>query len=181
MSWFVNSDEAIATDRLILEPLTDDHADEMVAVLADPDLYTVIGGTPPTLQRLRERYRQLAVGRSDDGTQQWLNWIVRVRDDHGAPGGAVGTVQATVMAEGARAEVAWIIGTPWQGQGIGSEAARALVDWLSRSGIRYLTAHVHPGHPASQAVARRAGLVATDDYDDGEQRWILGAPPDTAG
>ncbi len=168
----LNSNECITTDRLVLEPLRVDHAEHMVAVLADPALYTVIGGTPPTLEVLRRRYGLMAVGHSEDGSQQWLNWIVRER---GAPGRLVGTVQATVTDEGARAEVAWIIGVPWQGRGLGSEASRAMVEWLGRSGVTSVIAHVHPDHPASQAVARRAGLVPTDAYWDGEQRWVGGA------
>jgi RimJ/RimL family protein N-acetyltransferase len=35
-------------------------------------------------------------------------------------------------------EIAWVVGTPWQGRGIATEVARGLVDWLSRvtDGIR---------------------------------------------
>jgi hypothetical protein len=35
------------TERLTLEPLRPEHADEMVAVLGDPALYEFTGGTPP--------------------------------------------------------------------------------------------------------------------------------------
>ena len=39
--------EPIPTSRLDLVPLRAGHADEMVTVLADADLYTFIGGSPP--------------------------------------------------------------------------------------------------------------------------------------
>jgi hypothetical protein len=48
--------DVIQTDRLRLTPLTVQDADAMVDVLADPELYTFIGGQPPTLEELRERY-----------------------------------------------------------------------------------------------------------------------------
>jgi RimJ/RimL family protein N-acetyltransferase len=76
---------------------------------------------------------------------------------------------------GTRVEVAWIVGLPWQGQGY-AEAARAVVHWLTEGGIGYITAHVHPEHAASAAVARKAGLRATDAIYDGERRWALDRP-----
>ena len=157
----------LATPRLDLDPLKVEHADEMVGVLCDPALYGFIGGEPPTLDALRAQYRRLAAGRSANGAEEWHNWTVRRRSD----GVAVGTVQATIVSDRAAADVAWMTGLPWQGQGYAAEAARALVDWLRDRGIRTVTAHVHPEHLASAAVARRAGLSATAEIEDGEQVW----------
>ena len=160
--------ETITTARLILEPLRAEHADEMFGVLADEALHEFTTGRPATLDQLRARYRRLATGRSPDGAESWLNWIVR------RAGIAGGTVQATLVPDrptGWRAIIAWVVGTPWQRQGIASEAARGLVDWLESHGARSISAHVHPQHEASQRVARRAGLVATLEVVDGEQVW----------
>lgn len=164
--------QQITTPRTLLAPITIEDADEMAGVLAGRELYAFIGGQPPSLEQLRARYAKLVVGHSDDGLQDWYNWVVRTQAD----GRAVGTIQATVMSEGIRAEVAWIIGLPWQGQGYASEAAQAVVHWLTEGGIGYVTAHVHPEHAASAAVAREAGLSATDAIYDGERRWALGWP-----
>ncbi|MGH3905400.1 MAG: GNAT family N-acetyltransferase [Pseudonocardiaceae bacterium] len=172
MSRLQTTDQRITTSRTVLTPITVADAEDMAGVLAGPELYTFIGGQPPSAEQLRARYAKLVVGHSEDGTQDWYNWVVRTQVE----GRAVGTVQATVMSEGTRAEIAWIIGLPWQGQGYGSEAARAVVLWLTEGGIGYVTAHVHPEHPASAAVARRAGLSATDAIYDGERRWALGRP-----
>lgn len=155
--------------RLDLVPLVPADAPEMVDVLADPALYAFIGGEPPSLPDLRRRYRRLAVGGSADGQQAWHNWIVRLAAD----GRAVGTVQATVSRARLAAEIAWVIGAPWQGVGYASEAARALVAWLTGTGIATIVAHVHPSHAASATVARRAGLMPTDEIEDGEQLWRL--------
>jgi RimJ/RimL family protein N-acetyltransferase len=88
---------------------------------------------------------------------------------------AVGTVQATVSSENDRltAHVAWVIGVTWQGQGIASEAARTLVDWLRQQDVHDIAAHIHPSHRASERVAARAGFVPTDDAVDGERVWRL--------
>jgi RimJ/RimL family protein N-acetyltransferase len=103
----------------------------------------------------------------------WHNWIVRLR----AQGSAVGFVQATVTRD--TADVAWLIGVPWQRQRIAVEAASAVCDWLSTQGVRRLTAHIHPDHVASAKVARRLGMVATGDLDTG-RRADLDRPALTA-
>jgi RimJ/RimL family protein N-acetyltransferase len=160
------SGDRIVTARLELLPLAVGDAEEMVAVLGDERLYAFTGGGPPKLDELRARYARLVVGCSADGTEQWRNWIARLRD-----GRAVGTVQATITAAGRAAEVAWVIGVAWQRQGLAAEAARGLVAWLEAGGVQTITAHVHPDHHASAAVAARAGLAATGEVHDGERVW----------
>lgn len=62
-------------------------------------------------------------------------------------------MQATLTDDGRVAEVAWVIGTEWQGRGIAREAAEALVALLLEHGAHTIVAHVHPDHTASAAVA----------------------------
>lgn len=156
----------ITTDRLDLLPLAVEHAGEMAEVLADPALHTFTGGTPLTPEALRARYHRLVAGSSDPAVR-WLNWVIRLRDEERLSG----TVQATVAD--ATAEIAWVVGTPWQGRGIAREAARGLVTWLRTQRVHTVIAHVHPDHHASAAVAASAGLTATGEVHDGEVRWIL--------
>lgn len=59
----------LTTERLDLDPLRLEDADEMVDMLGDERLYAFIGGRPPTLDHLRSRYRRLAVGSSADRTE----------------------------------------------------------------------------------------------------------------
>ncbi|MFF7869118.1 GNAT family N-acetyltransferase [Streptomyces qaidamensis] len=160
--------QVISTRRLDLLPLRVEHAEEMAAVLSDPALHTFIGGTPDTPQALRSRYQRITAG-SPDPAVSWLNWVIRLRDESCL----TGTVQATVgpSGHGTVAEVAWVVGTPWQGRGIAVEAARGLVDWLGRQAVHAVAAHIHPGHRASAAVATAAGLTPTDERHDGEVRW----------
>ncbi|MEU8971992.1 GNAT family N-acetyltransferase [Streptomyces monashensis] len=159
---------AISTARLDLLPLRVGHADEMAGVLSDPALHTFIGGTPDTPQALRSRYQRLTAG-SPDPAVSWLNWVILLRDESCL----TGTVQATVRPceHGLTAEIAWVVGTPWQGRGIASEAARGLVDRLGRLPVHTVVAHIHPGHRASAAVATAAGLAPTGTWHDGEVRW----------
>lgn len=155
--------EAIRTARLFLTPLEPKDAVEMVGVLSDPTLYTFTGGVPPTLGELKERYRRQSAGcpRPDE---IWHNWILRL------DGGAIGLVQATVKDGGA--DLAWVVGTPWQGVGYATEAAVAMREWLAADGVASFSAHIHPDHTASNGVAIRLGLANTGEIDDeGELIW----------
>ena len=155
--------EPLRTSRLTLTPLAVADAREMVDVLADPALYTFTGGEAPTLAQLEDRYRYQSAGSLRIG-EIWHNWILRL------DGTAIGFVQATV--EGASAELAWVVGTPWQGSGFGTEASRAVRDWLADHGTTRFSAHIHPDHRASGAIATRLGLQPTGRLDDdGEMVW----------
>ncbi|MET7985496.1 GNAT family N-acetyltransferase [Streptomyces sp. NPDC005281] len=163
--------EPSATARLELLPLRVEHAGEMAGVLSDPALHAFIGGAPHTPEALRARYERLVAGSPDPGVL-WCNWVLRER----TTGSLVGTVQATVSA--GTAEVAWVVGTPWQGRGYATEAARSLVGhMLAAFPGRTVVAHVHPAHHASAAVAATAGLTATGELQDGEVRWELTPHP----
>ena len=146
----------------------------MVGVLSDPRLYTYTGGSPPTLAALRARYERLARG-SPDPAVTWCNWVIELS----AADQLAGTVQATIgtRADGLVAEIAWVVGTPWQGQGIATEAAKALIAWLARQPVRAVIAHIHPDNRASAGVAAAAGLTPTREWQEGEQRWRLTITP----
>jgi RimJ/RimL family protein N-acetyltransferase len=112
------------------------------------------------------RYRAWVEG-SPRADESWLNWVVRL----GAGGPAIGHLQATVVDEGRIADIAWLIGTASQGRGYASEAARALVRWLERSGVAEITAHIPADHAASGRVAAAAGLGPTAEVEGGEVVW----------
>jgi len=137
----------------------------MVDVLAATDLYSFTGGEPPSIDELRARYRAQIKGPAG-GDERWLNWIVVQRKDSRL----VGFVQATIAGE--LADVSWLIGVSYQGQGFAAEAAKAMFDSLIGEGIKTITAHIHPGHIASQHVAAKIDLTNTEMVDvDGEGVW----------
>jgi RimJ/RimL family protein N-acetyltransferase len=159
----------LESERLVLDPLRPEHADELAPVLDDISLHRFIGGEPGGAEELRARFERQVVGRSPDGRERWLNWTVRERSS----GGAVGTMQATVTSEGRPvvAELAWVIGASRQRQGFAKEAAELVASWLRARRVLCLRAHIHPGHDASIAVARSIGLRPTDVMKDGELLW----------
>jgi RimJ/RimL family protein N-acetyltransferase len=164
----------VEAERLLLEPLHPDHAREAAITFADPALHRHIGGAPMSEPDLRDRYRRLAAGHSPDGSEQWLNWMVRTTSD----GALVGTVQATVeLVDGIRsASLAWVTGTAHQGRGFAKEAAGAALAYLRGREVDRFTAHIHPENLPSEQVARFLGLEPRDTWSDGERLWSDDAP-----
>ena len=173
----------LRTDRLDLEPVSPAHADEMVDLLADRRLYAFYDDeASPTLDELRLRYARQAAGLSPDGLEVWHTWIVRER----ASGSACGFVQATVRVDDTGrsvAELAWVVGSAYQGRGYAREAAAGVHDAVTGPGsvsgddVDITIAHIAPGHTASESVARAIGLELTAEIHDGERRWQSAADP----
>jgi RimJ/RimL family protein N-acetyltransferase len=88
---------------------------------------------------------------------------------------AAGMLQAVFADDGRSAELAWAVGVTWQGQGIASEAAQAVVAWLVARGVQTVTASINPDHHASVGVAARVDLQPTGEFRDRrgirEQLW----------
>jgi RimJ/RimL family protein N-acetyltransferase len=161
--------DRVETERLLLEPLRVEHAEEMAPLLDDRRLHKFIGGRPASAAELRDRYARQVVGQTDDGSQGWCNWVVRQKGN----GAAVGTVQATLYRSNGRlaAELAWVTASAYQGRGYASGAAAAMAGWLQSHGVDEFAAHVHPEHRASIRVAQHLGLAPTDRVDGGEVLW----------
>ncbi|MEP4147678.1 MAG: GNAT family N-acetyltransferase [Halioglobus sp.] len=136
--------------------------------MSDRELYKFTGDEPPDSEStLEARYRYLERRKSPDDAQLWLNWVVRVE----ANATEIGYVQATVSET--HADIAWVIGSQWQGNGYASEAALALVQWLDKTGVKTTRACINSNHLASQRVARYAGLSNSGLLEDGEDVWVL--------
>ena len=159
----------LESERLTLEPLEPEHAEELAPLLDDAAVHEFIGGEPESAPELRARIEHQGVGHSPDGRERWLNWAIRARTS----GDALGMMQATVTGDTNEsvAELAWVIAPSQQGQGCAKEAAALVVSWLRTRGVGRVRAHIHPGHRASMGVARSLGLVPTDLMRDGEVRW----------
>jgi RimJ/RimL family protein N-acetyltransferase len=160
----------LQTQRLTLEPLWVDHADEMAPLLADPRLHEFTGGEPPSLEHLRETY-VARVGAGITGGNRWCNWVLRVRES----GVIVGGVQAeiTFADDGFVAEIAWIVGCEHQRHGYGREAAGTMLMWLRAQGVGHIYGDIHARNEASIRLARALGLTPTEAAAEraGHVRW----------
>ena len=145
----------IAAEDLTLEPQVAAHADEMFAVLSDPALYEYENEPPASLEWLRTRFTKLESRRSGDGSEQWLNWVIRLPSSE-----AVGYVQATVHEDG-RAAIAYVLGSRHWGRGIASRAVRAMLEELvAQYGVQSFTAELKRENHRSMRLLERLGFQA---------------------
>lgn len=150
---------AIAAGLLVLEPQVAAHADEMFAVLSDAALYEYELAPPCSLAWLRERFARLETRRSADGSERWLNWVVRLAQI----GEAIGYVQATVRPD-ASAAIAYVLASRHWGRGLASAAVQAMIDELAdRYGVAQLEATVVRRNLRSLRLLDRFGFAVASE------------------
>ena len=145
--------QTISAPPLLLEPLAVHHAHEMFSVLSDPAIYEFENEPPASEEALSRRYAILEGRRSRDGTQTWLNWVIRLQG-----GEPAGYVQATVLESGA-ALVAYELASRHWRQGIGSAAVAAmLVELQVNYAVNLYVAILKSRNYRSVALLRKLGF-----------------------
>jgi [ribosomal protein S5]-alanine N-acetyltransferase len=140
----------LVSGDLSLEPQIAAHADEMFAILSDPAIYEFENEPPASVEWLRARFVKLETRRSGDGTEQWLNWVIRDSRFRLA-----GYVQATVRADG-DAYIAYVLGSAFWGRGIARRAVEAVIDELAAGyGVRTLWAIFKTSNLRSRRLLER--------------------------
>ena len=116
--------QTLHTDHLTLEPQMAAHAEAMFIVLSDPAIYEYENQAPLSAEGLRERFLALESRQSRDGSQQWLNWVIRLPSS-----GLIGYVQATLYPDG-RAAIAYELHSAYWGRSFASAAVGAVISHL---------------------------------------------------
>ena len=166
----------IETERLWCEPVTAAHADAMFPVLSDRRIYTYLPEQPPSsVDALRERYGFLSLVKSPDGTESWLNWILRLRSTR-VP---IGFYQATVRP--AHCSIAYVLDPEHWRKGYATEASNAILTHLFETyRMAAVTVESSVRNEASVALVKRLGFsfvrhdaAESDDiYEITRSAWI---------
>jgi len=162
------ADWTLETERLLLDPMVERDSHALFALLTDPEIHVFTGGCPPpSFDHVRAKIRRRESRRSPEGDELWLNWTLRLKADRSV----VGYVQAGVTH--GRADLAWVVGVPFQRRGYASEASRRVLRWLRDDlDVHEVRANIHPEHVASRRVARNIGLLKSGERtDEGEEVW----------
>jgi [ribosomal protein S5]-alanine N-acetyltransferase len=88
-------EQVLSTDRLTLEPIVPQHATRLFEKLKDERLYRFHGGQPASETDLKRRFEKWQARKSPDGSQTWLNYALKRKED----GSYVGWVQATIAGK----------------------------------------------------------------------------------
>ena len=153
--------QTIATPTLTLEPLLASHAEAMFEVLSDPLIYQYLDYPPPaSAEYLRGVYARLETRRSPDGSQAWLNWVIRPRDQP-----LVGYVQATVASDRS-AYVAYVLGSKFWGHGYAQRAMQAILEHLASTySVERCLASVEVENERSIRLLERLGFQLMETHD----------------
>jgi RimJ/RimL family protein N-acetyltransferase len=157
--------KALTASHCVLEPLVAAHAHEMFSVLGDPAIYEFENSPPISEEWLTERYQRLESRSSGDGTEQWLNWVIRL------PGGKLaGYVQATVQPD-QTSFVAYELNSLYWRQGIGSSAVREVLRELQENyGVKMFVAVLKAKNYRSEGMLRKLGFVRAGEQEEARYR-----------
>jgi RimJ/RimL family protein N-acetyltransferase len=159
----------LTTPLCTLEPQLAAHAAEMFQVLADPAIYEFENEPPQNEAWLRERFAKLEARRSADGSQHWLNWVIRL-----PTGELAGYVQATVLPSGV-CHVAYELASRHWRRGIGSSAVAAMMGELSsHHGVRTFVAVLKARNFRSRGLLVKLGFRPASP----DEAQACGAEPD---
>lgn len=158
---------AIRANTLVLEPQVAAHAPEMFVVLSDRAIYEFEGSPPESLAWLERRFSGLESRASPDGSQQWLNWVVRLHT-----GALAGYVQATISRDRV-AQVAYVLSSAYWGRGFGKQAVAAmLVELAATYSVHTCLATLKQENYRSFALLRSLGF---EPYVAGEVAAVMPA------
>jgi len=131
------------------------HAEELFPVLAEAVLYEFMDEEPPeSIAALRQKLARSESRKSPDGSEHWLNWVVRDSSRRVA-----GCVQATV-AENLETNVAYVIGSAFWGRGIATEAVAQMLHIVATDlRVRRFIIVSERANTRSIRLAERLGFV----------------------
>jgi RimJ/RimL family protein N-acetyltransferase len=145
----------VTKQTVTLEPRTMAHAEELFPVLAEAALYEFIDEEPPeSVAALRRKLARSESRKSPDGSEHWLNWVVRDASQRVA-----GYVQATVAAN-LETNVAYVIGSAFWGRGVATEAVAQMLDIVATEfGVKRFIVVAERRNIKSIRLAERLGFV----------------------
>jgi RimJ/RimL family protein N-acetyltransferase len=149
------------TKRLVLEPLTKQHASKLFEGFSSPKLYEYIPQNPPaSMTELETRYAHLEKRTSPDGGSLWLNWACRLI----ASDIYIGLVEVTLDIDSIDAALAYFIFSDHQHLGYAREACEAVLEHIFRDYEAVSsTSEIDDLNEASIALVHRLGFQKLGD------------------
>lgn len=120
---------------------------------------------------LQDRFKFWESGVSPDQSEDWLNWVLYLKDNQQA----IGTLQAGIHRESKVATIAYMIGVDHQGLGYATEAVQALLAFLNMElQVAQCKAWIDTRNVASIRLVEKLGFTQVErienaDYFKGEQ------------
>ncbi len=159
-----DEEHTLKTERLTLEPIVTEHAQEMLSVLNEVELHQFIPSEPFELEQLQRRYKIWERRISKERDEVWLNWAAR----ENKTGELIGHFQAGVRLD-EDSYIAYIVNSKFQRQGFASEALHEIIDFLkSHMKLKNIKAWIDTRNKASTGLVERLGMNQVDFIKDAD-------------
>jgi len=158
----IKSESPLRSKRLLLEPQVEAHAALLHDNLCDNSLYIYVPQDPPrsaeAFAALVTRFRKLSTRLSPDGTEAWLNWVLKDR----ASGNYVGTVQATVHSD-LTGNIAYQTFAGYLRKGYAKEGCGKVIEHLFKDyGVQFIEALIDTRNTASIKLVESLGFTSRE-------------------
>ena len=147
--------QVLETPRLILRPFVREDAEPMYRNWAsDPEVTKFLSW--PTYKSVVDARYILNVWIPQYSDNTFYQWAIELKATS-EPIGSISVVNQDDRVD--MVEIGFCVGRNWWGQGIMTEAFRAVIDYLfNEIGVQRIEAGHDPNNPASGAVQRKCGL-----------------------
>jgi [ribosomal protein S5]-alanine N-acetyltransferase len=147
-------EHTLRTERLTLEPIVVEHAQEMLLVLNETELYKFLPSDPLTLEKLQRLYKIWEKRISKEEDEVWLNWAAR----ENTLGELIGHFQSGVRLDG-DSYIAYIVNSKYQRQGYAYESLIEIIDFLKTyMKLKNIKAWIDTRNKASIALVEKLGM-----------------------
>ena len=146
---------------ITLEPRTAAHAEELFAMLSEPEIYRYLDEDPPqSIEALKKKFARSESRKSPDGSEHWLNWVVRDELQFVA-----GIVQTTIYPSG-EANVAYVFGRAQWGRNLAYRAVERMLHLVvDEFEVKQFFVTIERDNERSIRLAERLGFVSATVTD----------------
>jgi RimJ/RimL family protein N-acetyltransferase len=149
-------DWPLRTERLVIRPCRVEDAEASYALRIRPEVATWAHSVPTDLEEWRQRFSDPAIA-PHVLTVEHEGQIIGELMAHVRDGAA--QKEAGDLATATESELGWLIAPEHQGQGLGTEAAKALLDLcFGQLGVRRVVAVTFEANGASWRVMEKIGM-----------------------
>jgi len=160
----------LETKRLILRHLEPADLDNLFAIYRDPDVSRTIPDAPQTYDEAREELEWFMNGHPK---RPELGLWATIYRETGTFIGRCGLLPWTI-GQREEVEVAYLLAQAYWGQGLGTEAAQAIVQYaFERLHLTRLICMIYPDNLASVKVARNIGMTMVKEMADEKGPYLL--------
>jgi ribosomal-protein-alanine N-acetyltransferase len=135
----------VKTDRLIIEPFTDNEMEYLIAQELDTGM--------------KQAYSEMLAGCKQNPEQRiwYAVWNMKINDETGR---SVGDLCFKGLNSNGMVEIGYGIKKEYEGQGYMTEAVTAMARWASEQiGVINVEAETEPDNKASQRVLEKSGFI----------------------